>query len=265
MNPQSLRPDVARIVLPLLALITTAVAGCSGSSPATLEVRFDVADGGAAATLQALQFYVHDVELLDEEGTPHSFALRATAPWQSQQLALVDLAGDAQRRHAAIVGTVESGPARYSGIRFTVGVPFELNHGNPLQDAAPLDRSDLFWAWQSGHKFLRADAAVDGHEWSFHLGSTGCSSASAVRPPALPCAQPNRVRVELKGDPLASVVRFNLDVLAAAARAANHVTCTGLYGQDPACAPAYASSGLQVESGTCPGGVCSQQTLWTLN
>jgi uncharacterized repeat protein (TIGR04052 family) len=257
---------VVRILLPALAVITGVLSGCSGSSRAPGQIHFDVAGSGAAVTLRGLQFYVHDVELLDEEGKPHQFALQATAPWQTQQLALIDLAGDAQRRHSALVGTVASAAElRYTGIRFTVGVPFELNHADPLQAAPPLDRSDLFWAWQSGHKFLRADVGIDQHEWSFHLGSTGCSSASALRPPAADCAQPNRVRVELKGDPLAGVVRLNLDSLVAAARAANHVTCTGAYAQDRACAEAYASTGLSVESGTCPDDVCSGQTLWTLD
>jgi uncharacterized repeat protein (TIGR04052 family) len=171
-------------------------------------------------------------------------------------VALIDLAGDSTTaRRAAIQGSVEGGGTSYAKIKLTIGVPFELNHTNPLAAAAPLGRGEMFWSWQSGHKFLRADLADAGHEWAFHLGSTGCSSASALRPPAQPCAQPNEMRLELHGDPLRGVVRLRLDALTAAARAANYVACTGDYLVDPACKDAYAATGLQ------PG---IPQSLWVL-
>ena len=119
----------------------------------------------------------------------------------------------------------------------------------------PLDRGEMFWSWQSGHKFLRADLAVADHEWAFHVGSTGCSSASALRPPAQPCAQPNEMQLELKGDPLSGVVRLRLQPLAAAAQSASYVVCTGDYEVDPACKDAYAATGLR------PG---IPQSLWVL-
>lgn len=212
-----------------------------------------------------MQFYVHDIELLDEGGTPHPFRLLEAAPWQSGRVALVDLASDAgTNRHDVVRGTAASGTS-YTGLRFTVGVPFELNHANPLGAAAPLDRTDLFWTWQTGYKFLRADLAVDGREWSFHLGSTGCSSASALRPPAAPCAQPNLMRVQLEGDPLREIVRLDLTVLAAAARSAGFVACTGNYAHDPACGAGYAATALRPESGTCAERSCSGQRLWSLD
>ena len=243
------------ILLPVLALGIGFLSSC-GSGATRVELRFGLADEGAA-TARAVQFYVHAIELIDEHGKPQPFRFAASAPWQSAQVALIDVAGDPSTpRHASISGTVD-GPvgATYSAVRFTVGVPFELNHGNPLVAGPPLDRSEMFWNWQSGHKFLRADLAAAGHEWSFHLGSTGCSSASALRPPAQPCMQPNEMRIELKGDPLRGVVRLRLAALAAAAQSANYVVCTGDYLIDPACKHAYAASGLQ------PG---AQQSLWIL-
>jgi uncharacterized repeat protein (TIGR04052 family) len=220
-----------------------------------MDIRFGIA-GDEAAKVRTLQLYVHAIELLDEHGKPHPFRFAAAAPWQSERVALIDLAGDSTTgRHSAVRGSVESGSGAYSGIRLTIGVPFDLNHSNPLAAAAPLDRGEMFWNWQSGHKFLRADLAVEGHEWAFHLGSTGCSSASALRPPAQPCAQPNEMRLELKGDPSSGVVRLQLDSLVAAARAAGYVVCTGDYQVDPACKDAYAATGLQ------PG---IPQSLWVL-
>lgn len=252
------------ILLPALALGIAFLSSC-GSGATQTEIRFDIADD-AGATARALQFYVQAIELIDEHGQPEPFRFVAAAPWQSERVALIDLAGDPSTpRHSVIQGTIEGTAGKaYSGIRLTIGVPFELNHGNPLAAAAPLDRGEMFWNWQSGHKFLRADLAVASHEWSFHLGSTGCSSASALRPPAQPCAQPNEMRIELKGDPLRNVVRLRLAPLIAAARAANDVVCTGDYAHDPACREAYATTGLQPETGTCSDDHCTQQRLWIL-
>lgn len=257
---------VLAILLPLLALITGALGACTGDANRA-EIQFGVADASAAnVNVRQLQFYVHAIELIDARGVAHPFRLSAASPRQSERVALIDLASDAgAQRRAAIQGTFDAGkPQSYSAVRFTVGVPFDLNHANPLTAAPPLDRGEMFWNWQSGHKFLRADLAADGREWSFHLGSTGCSSASALRPPAAPCAQPNEVRVELKGDPLRQTIRLRLEPLLAAARTTNHATCTGNYAHDPACGPAYASTGMNAQSGTCPDEHCTEQRLWAL-
>lgn len=207
--------------------------------------------------------YVHDIELLDENHQPHSLLLTSSAPWQSDRVALIDLAGPGAR-NTTVTGTVAAPAAHYAGIRFKVGVPFELNHSNPLKAPAPLDRGDMFWAWQTGHKFLRVDLATDAREVSFHIGSTGCSSASALRPPQHACAQPNLMQVELVGEPLQSTIRLRVDRLAAALRAADFVTCTGEYARDAACAAPFALTALRTDSGTCVDAACSEQQLWTL-
>jgi uncharacterized repeat protein (TIGR04052 family) len=251
--PPRISTGTLLILLPALALSTGLLSSC-GSGATRAELRFDI--DGDRAKAQVLQFYVHGIELIDEHGKPHPFRFAAESPWQNERVALVDLAGDASTpRHRSINGTVAGPGSEYSGIRMTIGVPFELNHANPLTAAAPLDRGEMFWNWQSGHKFLRADLAVASREWSFHLGSTGCSSASALRPPAQPCAQPNEMQIELKGNPLRDVVRLRLEPLIAAAQSANYVVCTGDYQQDPACRDAYAATGLQ------PG---VSQSLWVL-
>jgi uncharacterized repeat protein (TIGR04052 family) len=256
------------ILLPLPALITGALGACTANDANRAEIRFGIAADASAANVNVrqLQFYVHDVELVDAQGTGHPFRLSAALPWQSERVALVDLSDDpGTQRRAAIQGTLDAGkPVMYKSIRFTIGVPFELNHTNPLTAPPPLDRGEMFWAWQSGHKFLRSDLAADGREWSFHLGSTGCSSASALRPPAAPCAQPNTMRVELRGDPLRQTIRLRLEPLLVAARATNYATCTGSYAHDPACGPAYASTGLNAQSGTCSDQSCTGQRLWAL-
>jgi|GEM_PF-3284110 uncharacterized repeat protein (TIGR04052 family) len=251
--PPRISTGTLLILLPALALGTALLSSC-GTGATSAQIRFGI--DGDAATAKALQFYVQTIELVDEHGQPHPFRFAVESPWQNERVALIDLAGDPSTpRRLVIDGTAEGGAGAYSGIRLTIGVPFELNHANPLTAAAPLDRGEMFWNWQSGHKFLRADLAVAGRDWSFHLGSTGCSSASALRPPAQPCAEPNEMRIELKGNPLRDVVRLQLSPLIAAAQSANYVVCTGDYAHDPACRDAYAATGLQ------PG---VPQSLWVL-
>jgi uncharacterized repeat protein (TIGR04052 family) len=265
MNASSLRGFQATraILLLVLAAITQILAACTNREPDRVAIRFGISAGDAQVEERDLMLYVHDIELLDENHRPHPLVLTPGAPWQNDRVALIDLAGTGARS-TTVTGTVAAPAASYSGIRFTVGVPFELNHGNPLTAPAPLERGDMFWTWQSGHKFLRVDFATDAHEWSFHLGSTGCSSASALRPPQRPCAQPNLIRVELTGEPRHSTVRLRVDRLAAAMHAANFVTCTGEYARDPACTAPFALTGLRTDSGTCAGASCSEQQLWTL-
>jgi uncharacterized repeat protein (TIGR04052 family) len=104
-------------------------------------------------------------------------------------------------------------------LRFTLGVPFALNHLNPLTQPSPLNDSSMFWVWQTGHKFLRLElaTATANDNWLFHLGSTGCSAPSVMRAPKQPCAQPNQVVVELpfpkQSDPQINNIHFDLNKL----------------------------------------------------
>lgn len=78
---------------------------------------------------------------------------------------------------------------------WVLGVPFALNHLNPVIQDYPLNQSEMFWVWQNGHKFLRLDMQSVNDAWSYHLGSVGCQSASAVRPPDKACQYPNRMHI----------------------------------------------------------------------
>lgn len=97
-------------------------------------------------------------------------------------------------------------------LHFELGVPFHLNHNNPLTAQAPLNVSEMFWSWQLGHKFLRYDGD-DG--FSFHLGSTGCQSASRLRPATKPCRYPNRFQFKVVNYQLNKPIVFDLDRLLA--------------------------------------------------
>lgn len=137
--------------------------------------------------LQQLQFYL---SAFSQQQQP---LLLQPNDYQSEQLALLGTdcqsAGQWQLQFAT---SLQQAP-----LVFELGVPFALNHQNPLTAGIPLQQLDMHWAWQSGYKFFRLDLQGPQHDWSLHLGSSGCSSASVMRAPTQPCVAPNRIRVQL--------------------------------------------------------------------
>ena len=154
-------------------------------------------DSGIA--LSDLRFYVSEIELIDASGSPHALELHEEIPWQQPDLALIDLengqgacingTGDT---YAYLVGSVP--PGEYQGLRFTVGVPFDRNHANPLKAPAPLDDPAMHWHWRSGYKFIRAGVATPDDGFWIHVGSAGCEGTVGN---ISGCRFPNRVTVEL--------------------------------------------------------------------
>lgn len=202
--------------------------------------------------IKDLRFYIHDIYLIGEENEKTAFALENGA------VALVDLNPAANKN--TVSGQVEQ--QDFTGIEFKLGVPFELNHADPLTANAPLNDGTLFWAWQQGYKFLRFDFTVDNSGYSFHLGSTGCESASAIRPPEKPCSQPNIVKVALHGfDPTRRAITVNLNWLAQSLAQANTESCTGGYSADAVCANIIERLGLDITNGQCID-ECSAQALF---
>jgi uncharacterized repeat protein (TIGR04052 family) len=251
------------IFLSCLAII--GIYACASGGDDSVHVQFSLASGtDEVGTVRDLRFYVSDVELLDEAGRAYPVSLRSDDQWQSDRVALIDMVGE--NSNISIRGEVadaELSDTALSGIRFTLGVPFELNHANPMTAAAPLNQGDLFWSWQSGYKFLRVDLADAAGEWSFHLGSTGCVSASALRAPQSPCAQPNRVKIELLGfDPTRHPVFVRADEFFGSMHAPESATCTGNYAHDHACADIYSKTGLRPHDGQCER-ACSSQRLFS--
>ncbi len=106
--------------------------------------------------------------------------------------------------HTAVTGEAPAGT--YSGVAFKVGVPSDMNHLDPVTDPAPLQQTGMSWAWQFGYKFIKADGAVGGEGFNFHLGSTGCPGENAEQPPNGPCVNQNVMEVELAMDPAEDVI-----------------------------------------------------------
>ena len=127
----------------------------------------DIGTTKSTITPSDFRFFVSEVELLDAQGRATPVALTQDKTWQLENIALLDFEnGTGPCRNGTVPtntsvrGTVPSG--KYTGIRFTLGVPFNLNHVDPTTAPAPLSSTAMFWTWQGGYKFLKVDMTSSG-------------------------------------------------------------------------------------------------------
>ena len=189
-------------------LLVTILIACAACSAKSVPVRIEFLPTWAGQAIQCdsaeialtdLRFYVSNLALIDSEGNEHSVSLTPDERWQQQGVALIDLEkGIGTCRNgtpdirASIEGTVTG--SDFVGVKFAIGVPFELNHANPLLAQPPLDDAAMHWHWRSGYKFLRAGVSRQADSFWIHLGSTGCEGTIHN---ISGCNSPNRVAVEL--------------------------------------------------------------------
>lgn len=209
-----------------------------------------VGKAGATITPSDFAFYVHDVKLISASGAEVSVKLDQDGTYQNGNLALLDFEngtgacsnGNALL-HTSVLGTVPEG--KYTGVKFTVGVPFDRNHQDLATQPSPLSLTRMFWAWNSGHKFVRFEAkTAEGKNWVMHLGSGGClPTGSAIKPPT-ECAQANR--------PVVTLAQFDVDresviadivaLFSEAVATENQVCMSSL--KSATCGPMFAALGL---------------------
>ncbi len=247
-----------------------------GAMPFRCGDRYMVGTPAAQADVVDLRFYVHDVRMVRADGTEAPVALTASA-WQHEGVALIDFEngagacdqGDAET-NTALVGTVA--PGAYVGLRFKVGVPFAMNHVDLTSLPSPLNRSSLFWSWNSGHIFFAAtiraaatrpvtldgglaDAAAPGDLGSVmvmndhftHVGSTGCMGSPATGTPVTSCAKPNRPEIAFAAfDPSRQRVVVDLAVVKAGVDVTANAGC---HSSVPACTPSFRALGLDWATG----------------
>lgn len=195
------------------------------------------------------RFYVSDVALIDSSGNAVPVRLEQDQKWQYQSVALLDFedksgacANGTSETRNQVIGTVP--PGDYQHIRFTLGVPFELNHADATLAPSPLNLTSLWWNWRGGYKFIRIDlatAAMHGAKsnqliakgessshsdhphhpasdqiqgFAIHLGSTACQADANVQQPTS-CDNPNRAEISLPFNPTQDVITADLAALVA--------------------------------------------------
>ena len=206
----------------------------AAAMPAPVAVNFSVSAGASDVTCSSvlasvagsndfkindLRFYISDVKLISAAGE-HPVALTQNQ-WQYKNVALLDFenatgnCNGSTETNFQISGTAPKGT--YTGIEFSLGVPYELNHLDVSSSAtpAPLNISGMFWTWLTGYKFMKIDFTTAGGTGNLHIGSMGCTSASGstTEAPTSECKFKNRARIRLEKQGLdLARDKVNLDV-----------------------------------------------------
>jgi uncharacterized repeat protein (TIGR04052 family) len=218
-----------------------------------------------AAQLQDLRFFVSEVKLIRRGGRVVPLKLAKNSAFRITRdgvgVTLIDLEngtgscavdGDAAM-NAVVRGTVPKG--NYVGVRWTVGVPFALNHTDAPAVPAPLNSAAMAWSWQAGRKFTKIEFADPGGAtgtWTaksffVHLGSSGCQGNPATGA-TVSCAVANRANVRLKSfDPKGQQVAVDVKtMLAGNDITVNKGNAPGCMSgpTDPECTGVFAAFGL---------------------
>ena len=245
-----------------LLLSTVLLVSCSGAktplritfAPVFGGQQLACGDTGGIVQLTDLRFYISDIELLTASGEAIEMQLDEDGIWQQANLAFLDMEdgrglcdNGTSDMNASLRGAVPN--REYVGLRFTIGVPFERNHLDPLSASAPLGEGAMHWHWRAGYKFLRAGIrTVDDGFW-LHLGSTGCKGTVQN---ITGCSSPNRVQVELMNFvPGEDIVEVDLAALVGDAELEDGVATDCSSGPaESSCAAPFASLGLDHAAGT---------------
>lgn len=263
--------DMQPITLHFAATVGAEVAQC-GLTYAGIGV--DAVD----ISFNDFRLYVANIELLTADGAAVPLQLEQDGVWQVANVALLDFedgsATCSEIGNAALNGDVIGmAPAgEYVGVRFDLGVPFELNHQEVTAAASPLNIAAMWWNWQGGYKFIRVDLMThtdDVQPWNIHLGSTGCVSVAEVVPPQEACTRPNITTVTFDTfDFENGVIAVDLAGLLAGVPLLDNTPMppgcmSGL--DDPDCPALFVGLGLSLADGVCPDGDCSAQGLFRVS
>ena len=163
--------------------------------------------GATKSTIKAkdFRFYVNHIRLVDAEGREFPLIMEEGTKWQADDTALLDFENatglcinGTEETNDSVKGIVPSGHT-WRAVRFTLGVPFPVNHLELTSLPSPLDLTALSWVWNAGHKFVRIEFASTGQPRGYfiHLGSTGCLPNTTEITIPTSCFQPNRTEIEI--------------------------------------------------------------------
>jgi uncharacterized repeat protein (TIGR04052 family) len=220
--------------------VTIRFAAKVGKQPFACGATYRLGKPATPQTLSDFRFYVAEVALIDAKGKTVTMQLEQDSKWQYQNVALLDFenksgacANGTPEMRDRVIGSVPKGT--YTGLKLTLGIPFELNHEDSALAPSPLNLTALWWNWQFGYKFARIDlqsptmaAPMGDHHkhqepvgaetssgFPIHLGSTGCQAGSGNEKPKR-CMHGNRATVVLpRFDPARNVLVADLAQLVA--------------------------------------------------
>lgn len=200
-------------------------AGQVGNQPFRCGSTYNLGKPATTVTPLDFRFYISDITLIDNNNKAIPLSLNQDGKWQYQNVALIDFenktgacANGTVETRDLVVGTIPQG--KYKAIKFTLGLPENLNHEDSTLAPSPLNLTSLWWNWQFGYKFARIDFAFSAKTQStgkhqnqtnqhkhgekeqsnsflIHLGSTGCQAETSSQKPITKCSNPNKSTINL--------------------------------------------------------------------
>ncbi|RMG70404.1 MAG: metallo-mystery pair system four-Cys motif protein [Chloroflexi bacterium] len=262
--------EMQPITLYFVATVGNEMASCS-------QTYTNIGLDEAQISFNDFRLYISNILLITTDGDLVPLQLEQDGLWQVEDVVLLDFedgtAGCATTGNEALNGEIRGmAPVNdYVGVRFDVGIPFELNHQDVTTAPSPLNIAAMFWSWQGGYKFIRIDLVTDATQnaaWNIHIGSTGCESPAAVIAPTALCARPNITTIsfdefDFENDVIAVDLATLLANIALYENTPMPPGCmSGI--DDPDCPLIYQNLGLSLQDGVCPDQDCSSQTFFHL-
>lgn len=253
--------------------ISLDVAAVVGTASVTCGELTDVLVGtgnggnGSAPEFKDFRLYLSDIQVATDDGEFVDLELTQN-DWQYENVVLLDFedatsscTSGTTATNKSIRGSLEGlSSDEYTRVRFTIGVPENLNHLDRTTAASPLNLDGMTWSWAGGYKHMRLD--VDG--WNIHIGTTGCTLDENNN--HLDCSndRPNRPVYTFENiDTASSKLVFDYAALVRnsdiAADAGGAVGCMS-GASDPECAALFTNLGLDVATGECVSEGCDSQT-----
>lgn len=202
--------------------------------------------------LTDLRLFVYDVTLIDQAGQSRPVEFLPDGQWQDGTIALLDfedgqgacINGSPESNRSVrgvISGDHSGGPFR--SVSFTIGVPPDINHRDPMTAGAPLNYTAMHWHWLSGYKFMRIGVSNNSDHFWMHLGSSHCDGSIND---GIKCRSSNRVSVTLGDfDPSGNHIVIDLEPLIRFVDLADGIGSDCSSGPDElACGVAFAALGL---------------------
>jgi hypothetical protein len=157
---------------------------------------------GFSYQIDLLKFYISEVALVRADGTEVKV----------DGLALADFKKDGPTQGVSIM-KLDLPAGEYSGLRFNIGVPRELNHQDASLQKAPLGvDSGMYWAWNPGYIFYRLEGRVmlpqGEQKWVVHMGTDAFRLTARLQD-----LQTRKIKYMVGAS--GGSIGFNLDVAAA--------------------------------------------------
>jgi hypothetical protein len=131
--------------------------------------------GGDNIRFTDIIFYVSEVALIDTSGAEIPAQQDQMVPGTTPNVWLVNFADSAFMANGYLSVKVLGDPGLYRGVRFSVGLPSDLNHRDVSTQLPPLGpNSGLYWGWNPGYIFHmmvgKVDSAGTDVDFFYHLG-----------------------------------------------------------------------------------------------